>query len=85
MMTLEEIIANLLHPQKGILAADWSVGTATKKFEKYGILSDEESRRKYRQLLFETPGLENYIGGVILHEETIKQKTDDGRFSLSFE
>jgi len=79
MMTLEEIIANLLHPQKGILAADWSVSTATKKFEKYGIPLGEDVRRKYRQLLFETPGLEDYIGGVILHEETIRQKTDDGR------
>lgn len=77
-MNPEDIAKQIGHPQKGILAADWSVGTATKKFEKFGIPTDEETRRKYRQLLFTTEGLENYISAVILHEETIKQKTDDG-------
>ncbi len=77
-MDPEDIAKQIGHPQKGILAADWSVGTATKKFEKFSIPTDGETRRKYRQLLFTTEGLENYISAVILHEETIKQKTDDG-------
>ncbi len=77
-MNPEELAKQIGHPEKGILAADWSVGTATKKFEKFGIPTDEETRRKYRQLLFTTEGLENYISAVILHEETIKQKTDGG-------
>ncbi len=77
-MNPEELAKQIGHPEKGILAADWSVGTATKKFEKFGIPTDDETRRKYRQLLFTTEGLENYISAVILHEETIKQKTDDG-------
>ena len=80
-MKPEEVAKMIVHPEKGILAADWSVGTATKKFEKFGIPTDAETRRKYRQILFTTEGLENCISAVILHEETIKQKTDDG---LSF-
>jgi fructose-bisphosphate aldolase class I len=78
-MKLEELAKKMLHPEKGILAADWSVSTATKKFEKYSIDSTEKTRRDYRQMLFETEGLEKYISAVILHEETIRQKTDDGK------
>ncbi|BCX14394.1 MAG: fructose-bisphosphate aldolase [Patescibacteria group bacterium] len=78
-MNLEELAKKILRPQKGILAADWSVNTATKKFEKFGITSNEQTRRKYRQMLFESDGLENYISAVILHEETIRQKTDEGK------
>lgn len=79
MMELEKLAQRIVSPPKGILAADWSVGTATKKFAKFGIESTEETRRNYRQMLFETEGLENYISAIILHEETIRQKTDKGK------
>jgi len=79
MEDLYQVAKSLVAPKKGILAADWSVGTATKKFKNHEIECTEESRRKYRQILFTSLGLEEYISGVILHDETIKQKTDDGR------
>jgi fructose-bisphosphate aldolase class I len=78
-MELEKLAQKIVASPRGILAADWSVGTATKKFAKFGINSTEESRREYRQMLFETEGLEEYISAVILHEETIRQKTKEGR------
>jgi fructose-bisphosphate aldolase class I len=63
---------------KGILAADESTGTIAKRFDSIGVESTEESRRAYRQLLFTTSGMEEFIGGVILYDETIRQSTDDG-------
>lgn len=63
---------------KGLLAADESSGTADKRFASVGIESTEENRRKYRQLLFTTPGVEKYLSGVILYDETIRQKDDNG-------
>jgi fructose-bisphosphate aldolase class I len=63
---------------KGILAADESTGTITKRFDSIGVESTEENRRFYRQLLFTAPGMEDSIGGVILYDETIRQSTDDG-------
>src|SRR5213076_1078980 len=63
---------------KGILAADESAGTIKKRFDTIGVDSNEESRREYRNLLFTTPGVEEYISGVILFDETIRQKADDG-------
>jgi fructose-bisphosphate aldolase class I len=78
-MELEKLVQKIVASPRGILAADWSVETATKKFAKFGINSTEESRRDYRQMLFETEGLEKYISAVILHEETIRQKTKEGR------
>lgn len=75
---LESIAQKLVSPQKGILAADWSVGTATKHFEKLGIKSSEETRRVYREMLFTTEGIEEFISGVILHDETSKQKAKNG-------
>jgi fructose-bisphosphate aldolase class I len=63
---------------KGILAADESTGTITKRFDSIGVESTEENRRFYRGLLFTTPGMEEYIGGVILYDETIRQSADDG-------
>jgi fructose-bisphosphate aldolase class I len=62
---------------KGILAADESTGTCTKRFEKIGVESTFESRRDYRSTLFTAPGLESYINGVILYDETFRQKTSD--------
>ena len=72
--TARELVA----PAKGILAADESSGTIAKRFDPIGVESTEESRRRYRQLLFTTPGLGDHISGVILFDETIRQATDDG-------
>jgi len=63
---------------KGILAADESTGTIGQRFQKINVENIEENRRKYRQLLFQTEGLEQYISGVILFEETLLQNSDDG-------
>ncbi len=63
---------------KGILAADESTGTIKKRFDSIGVESTEENRRFYRNLLFTAPGMEDYIGGVILYDETIRQSSDDG-------
>jgi fructose-bisphosphate aldolase class I len=63
---------------KGILAADESTGTIKKRFDSIGVESTEENRRFYRQLLFTASGMEEYIGGVILYDETIRQSSDDG-------
>ena len=72
--TAEQIAA----PQKGILAADESGPTIKKRFEPIGVESTEETRRRYREILFTTEGIERYIGGVILYEETLRQTASDG-------
>lgn len=63
---------------KGLLAADESSGTADKRFEAVGLEKTEENRRAYRQLLLTADGVEEYLSGVILFDETIRQKSDDG-------
>jgi fructose-bisphosphate aldolase, class I len=63
---------------KGILAADESTSTIEKRFRSHGIEPNEENRRAYRELLFTTPGLGAFISGVILYDETIRQKAADG-------
>jgi fructose-bisphosphate aldolase class I len=63
---------------KGILAADESTGTMTKRLDSVGVESNEENRRFYRQLLFTAAGIEDSIGGVILYDETLRQSADDG-------
>src|SRR5213075_1110958 len=63
---------------KGILAADESGGTIKKRFDSIGVESTEEHRRAYRDLLFTTEGAEEYISGVILFDETIRQSSADG-------
>jgi len=75
---LRATIAKLVTPGKGILAADESVPTITKRFNALGIESSEETRRAYRALLSTTPGIEDYVAGIILFEETLGQKADDG-------
>src|SRR3954471_6098775 len=75
---LHETARALVAKGKGILAADESDGTIKKRFDTIGVDSTEESRRGYRNLLFTTPGVEEYISGVILFDETIRQKADDG-------
>lgn len=63
---------------KGILAADESDGTIKKRFDSIGVESTEENRRAYRDMLFTTPGAEEFISGVILFDETIRQQASDG-------
>jgi len=75
---LERVAAAMVAKGKGILAADESNATCTKRFEKLGIPSTEEHRRAYRELLFTTPDVAQWISGVILYDETIHQKTHDG-------
>jgi fructose-bisphosphate aldolase, class I len=76
---LEKTATELVAPGKGILAADESFGTIGKRFEAVGIASSEESRRAYREMLFTTSGIGEYLSGVILFEETLKQEASDGR------
>ncbi len=75
---LTEVARRLVAPNKGVLAADESTPTIKKRFEKIQVESNEENRRVYRQMLFTTPGLSEFISGVILFEETLRQETDDG-------
>lgn len=75
---LKETIQGIFANSKGILAMDESTPTCNKRFEEVGIPTTEEMRRKYRQLIVTTPGLNKGIGGAILYDETIRQKTDDG-------
>lgn len=80
-MNLNELkaVANAMVANgKGILAADESTPTIKKRFDTISTESTEESRRRYREMLFTTPGLADYIGGVILFDETIRQSTSDG-------
>jgi len=65
-------------PGKGILAADESTGTIAKRFASINTENTEANRQKYRQLLFKTPKMEDYISGVIMYEETLYQKSDEG-------
>ena len=75
---LEATARAIVAPGKGILAADESTGTIKKRFDKIGVESTEENRRAYRDLLFTTEGVEEFISGVILFDETIRQSTSDG-------
>ncbi|MGH2734883.1 MAG: class I fructose-bisphosphate aldolase [Actinomycetota bacterium] len=72
--TARELVAQ----GKGILAADESTGTIKKRLDSISVESTEESRRRYRQMLFTTPGLGDHISGAILYDETVRQSTDDG-------
>jgi fructose-bisphosphate aldolase, class I len=75
---LEHVAAAIVAPNKGILAADESTGTITKRFEKIGVASIEDNRRAYRELLFTSPDVAQWISGVILYDETIHQSTQAG-------
>ncbi len=75
---LAETVAGLTVPGKGILAADESDGTITKRFKEVEVVSTAETRRDYREMLFSTPGLSDFISGAILFEETLKQKSATG-------
>lgn len=78
MSDMEDIARALVAPGKGILAADESTPTITKRFQTVGLPSTEESRRAYREMLFTTTGLGEDLSGVILFDETIRQKTAEG-------
>jgi fructose-bisphosphate aldolase class I len=76
--SLEETAQALVAPGKGILAADETVPTITKRFDALGIASTVESRRAYRAMLATTPDLSRFVSGVILYDETIRQADDRG-------
>lgn len=76
---LRATAAELVAPGKGILAADESTGTIQKRFDSISVESTEENRRAYRELLFTSPHIEENISGVILYDETLRQKATDGR------
>lgn len=76
--SLQATVDLLARPGKGILAADESGPTIAKRFKAIGVESTEENRRTWRSLLMSTPGLGEYISGVILYEETLSQSADDG-------
>lgn len=82
-MSLNEVAKQMVVKGKGILAADESSGTIEKKFTKIGVPSTEDTRREYRQLFFTSEGMEDYISGVILYDETIRQSASDGRSFVS--
>ena len=75
---LAKTAAAMVAKGKGILAADESSGTCEKRFQSVKVECTEENRRAYRQLLFGTPGVEQYLSGVILFDETTRQKANDG-------
>jgi len=77
-MTLNEIAKKMCAKGKGILAADESTGTIAKRFKSINVENTEKNRLVFRQTLFSSEAMKNYIGGVILFDETIKQKTTIG-------
>jgi fructose-bisphosphate aldolase class I len=75
---LAATVVTLATPGKGLLAADESIGTISKRFAALNIPSSGETRKNYREMLLTTPGIEKYISGVILYEETLFQQTSQG-------
>ena len=79
MSEIEKIAKQILTKGKGILAADESTGTMTKRLSSVNVESTNQNRLKFRETLFSAEGMKNYIGGVILYDETIKQKASSGK------
>jgi fructose-bisphosphate aldolase class I len=75
---LKSIAQAIVAKQKGVLAADESSPTIKKRFDSIKVESTEENRRRYREILLTTQGIERYVGGVILYDETLRQKAKDG-------
>lgn len=75
---LSKVAQDLVGPQKGLLAADESTGTIKKRFEAVGLTSSPELNRQYRQMLFTTFKIEEFLSGVIMFDETVRQKTNEG-------
>ena len=71
---LEDIAARMVAAGKGILAADESSGTIKKRFDSIGVESTADTRRDYREMLFRSDAMKDYVSGVILYDETIRQK-----------
>jgi fructose-bisphosphate aldolase class I len=78
MAQLEDVARSLVAPGKGILAADESAPTIEKRFKSIDVASTEDNRRDYREMLFRTEGAEEFISGVILFDETLRQQAADG-------
>lgn len=78
-MTPQEVAKKIFALGKGILAADESTDSITSRFNRFGIDSNEETRRQYRELLFSTEQIENYLSGVIMYDETARQRTSEGQ------
>lgn len=79
MSDIEKIAKQIIAKGRGILAADESTGTMTKRLSNVNVASTAENRLKFRETLFSSEGMKNYIGGVILYDETIKQKASSGK------
>jgi fructose-bisphosphate aldolase class I len=77
-LNLESVALTLVAEGKGILAANETTPTLTKRFDTLGIQSTERSRRTYREMLFTCPGAVEFISGVIMYDETIRQRSSDG-------
>jgi len=77
-MTLEDIAKKMCAKGKGILAADESTGTIAKRFKSINVENTELNRLAFRETLFKSEAIKNYIGGIILFDETIRQKTSSG-------
>ena len=80
---LSETAKALVAPKKGILAADESSNTIKKRFDSINVESTESNRQSYREMLFQTEGISKFISGVILFDETIRQKSSDGKSLVS--
>lgn len=78
MTTLDETALEIVAGGKGVLAADETASTISKRFAAHAIESTADSRRAYREMLFSTPGIAQFIGGVILQDETIRQNASTG-------
>ena len=77
-LTLISTARDMVAEGKGILAADESSGTIKRRLDSINVPSTEENRRAYRELLFTTPGVEAFISGIILYDETMRQQAQDG-------
>ncbi len=76
--SLKDTAAQMVAPGKGLIAADESAGTCEKRFSAVGVPCTEENRRAYRETIITAPGLEEHVSGIILFDETIRQKTTAG-------
>src|SRR5581483_7256354 len=76
---LEQVAKTLTTPGKGLLAADESNPSCQKRFDAVGVECTEQTRRLYRELLFTTPDVEDFLSGVILFDETFWQSTSEGQ------
>src|SRR5262249_36029006 len=80
--TLEHVARAIVAEGRGSLAADEAPATLTKRFGAHGIESTPETRREYRELFFTTPGMSDFVGGVILQDETIHQRASSGKMLI---